>query len=82
MGLEADFTTLDATLFRTRPDMIANLLIYDALFYRDPNTMEPVPHLATDLRQVDDVTWEIALRRGVTFHDGTEMTADDVKFSF
>lgn len=82
VGLEADFTTLDATLFRTRPDMIANLLIYDALFYRDPNTMEPVPHLATDLRQVDDVTWEIALRRGVTFHDGTEMTADDVKFSF
>ncbi|SEL42335.1 ABC transporter substrate-binding protein [Haloferax larsenii] len=33
------------------------------------------PGLATDWRRVDDVTWEFDLREGVTFHDGTDLTA-------
>ena len=40
------------------------------------------PGLATSLKRVDDTTYEMELRRGVKFHDGTEMTADDVVFSF
>jgi len=39
------------------------------------------PLLATSWKQLDDNTWEIHLREGVTFHDGSKMTADDVKFS-
>jgi peptide/nickel transport system substrate-binding protein len=31
---------------------------------------------------LDDQTLEVTLRQGVTFHDGTEMTADDVVFTF
>src|SRR5262245_28272963 len=30
----------------------------------------------------DGLSYEFALRRGVTFHNGEPMTADDVKFSF
>ncbi|MCG8593249.1 MAG: ABC transporter substrate-binding protein [Kiloniellales bacterium] len=40
------------------------------------------PGLATSLKRIDDTTYEMELRRGVKFHDGTEMTADDVVFSF
>lgn len=40
------------------------------------------PRLATEWTQVDDLTWDFTLREGVTFHDGTELTADDVVFSF
>jgi len=29
----------------------------------------------------DDLTWEIYLKKGVKFHNGSEMTAEDVKFS-
>ncbi|SDG14994.1 ABC transporter substrate-binding protein [Halorientalis regularis] len=36
------------------------------------------PGLATDWRMVDDETWEFDLREGVTFHDGTELTAKTV----
>jgi peptide/nickel transport system substrate-binding protein len=39
------------------------------------------PLLATSWKQLDDNTWEFNLREGVTFSDGSKMTADDVKFS-
>lgn len=39
------------------------------------------PMLATSWEAVDDTTWEVKLRKGVTFHDGSPFTADDVVFS-
>jgi ABC-type transport system substrate-binding protein len=43
----------------------------------------PVPHLATGWTfDQDTLTVDIDLREGVLFHDGTEMTAEDVKFSY
>ncbi len=43
--------------------------------------MELEASLATSWKTVAD-TWEFQLRRGVTFHDGSPLTAADVKFSF
>jgi len=40
------------------------------------------PWLAESLRRIDDRTIEFRLRRGVRFHNGDEMTAEDVAFSF
>lgn len=40
------------------------------------------PGLATEWRRIDDRTVELKLRRGVKFHNGDEMTAEDVAFSF
>jgi len=42
----------------------------------------PVPGLATEWRRLDDKTIELKLREGVRFHNGDELTADDVVFSF
>jgi peptide/nickel transport system substrate-binding protein len=39
------------------------------------------PNLATDWKRVDDLTYRYTLRPDVMFHDGTIMTAEDVKFS-
>ncbi|MBC7801296.1 MAG: ABC transporter substrate-binding protein [Gemmatimonadaceae bacterium] len=44
--------------------------------------LEQVPGLATAWRRIDERTVEVDLRRGVLFHNGDEMTADDVAFSF
>ena len=40
-----------------------------------------VPALAVSWRLIDDATWEFKLREGVTFSDGTKLTADDVAFT-
>ncbi len=40
------------------------------------------PGLATEWRRVDERTLELTLREGVRFHDGREMTVEDVAFSF
>jgi peptide/nickel transport system substrate-binding protein len=43
----------------------------------------PKPGLAKDYEMSDDGrTYTFTLREGVTFHDGTELTADDVVYSF
>ncbi len=40
------------------------------------------PGLATDWKQTSPTVWRFNLRKGVTFHDGTPFTADDVIFSY
>ena len=42
------------------------------------------PDLAAELPEVseDGLTWTISLQEGVTFHDGSALTADDVVYSF
>jgi peptide/nickel transport system substrate-binding protein len=44
--------------------------------------LEPMPQLATSWKRIDDKTVELALRKGVKFHNGDEMTAEDIAFTF
>jgi peptide/nickel transport system substrate-binding protein len=53
--------------------------IYDTLVVRQEDGFAPA--LATEWQQVDELTWEFTLREGVRFHDGSELTAEDVKAS-
>ncbi len=55
--------------------------VWDTLIYRDPSTGAYKGQLATAWRQVDDRTIEFDLRHGVKFHNGDELTADDVVFT-
>ena len=57
------------------------LNIYEPLVGRGKN-LELIPLLATDWKQTAPTVWRFNLRRGVSFHDGTPFTADDVIFSF
>jgi peptide/nickel transport system substrate-binding protein len=44
--------------------------------------MQLVPRLATSWKNIDPLTWELTLREGVRFHDGSFMDAEAVKASF
>ncbi|MBU2089466.1 MAG: ABC transporter substrate-binding protein, partial [Alphaproteobacteria bacterium] len=44
--------------------------------------LSPVPGLAESWKRIDDRTLELVLRKGATFHNGDEVTAEDVAFSF
>jgi peptide/nickel transport system substrate-binding protein len=55
-------------------------LIFEPLVDRDPDGKLRTP-LLERWGPVDALTWEFALRRGVRFHDGGELTAADVVYS-
>ncbi len=57
-----------------------NSQVYEFLMIRDKK-LKLGPGLATEWKQIDDLTWQFKLRQGVKFHDGTPFTADDVVFS-
>ena len=56
--------------------------VYDSLYIRTPE-LEPIPSLATSATPSEDgLTWTIALREGVKWHDGEPFTVNDVIFSY
>ena len=54
--------------------------IVEGLYDYDEN-LKPVPWLAESVDLPDNLTYVFHLRKGIKFHDGTEMDADAVKFS-
>ncbi len=57
--------------------------VFDPLVRRDAlQDMEIVPALATSWEFIEPTKLRMELREGVKFHDGKEMTADDVVFTF
>ncbi|WP_137178702.1 ABC transporter substrate-binding protein [Roseomonas sp. AR75] len=62
------------------PNRNVQLHVYEPLVLQDA-FLKPIPGAASSWRLVDPTTWEFTLREGLTFHDGTPVTADDVVFS-
>jgi len=59
----------------------AQFNLYDALVWADING-DIKPQLATDWEMSEDgMTYTFHIREGVKFHDGSEVTAEDVAFS-
>ncbi|WP_408098706.1 ABC transporter substrate-binding protein [Peredibacter sp. HCB2-198] len=57
--------------------------LFDSLLDRDLDTYEWKPALATEWKISEDKrTFDFKLREGVKFHDGKEVTAEDVKYSY
>jgi peptide/nickel transport system substrate-binding protein len=54
---------------------------YEGLLQLGPDGRSLEPALATEWKQKSDTEYEFQLREGVTFHDGSELTAEDVKYS-
>jgi peptide/nickel transport system substrate-binding protein len=79
IGLSADVTTMDPHFIAAQPNLTAQHHVFDTLVHTDARS-RPVPGLAT-WRNPDPLTWEFSLRKGVKFHDGSELTAEDVVFS-
>lgn len=55
-------------------------LIYEPLVSFDKSDML-TSCLATEWSERDDLNWIVKLRKGVKWHNGTDFTADDVKFT-
>ena len=81
-ALQSDMQNWDPPNSVLRESIILGYHVFDHLAARDLKTGKVGPSLATAWRNLDDTTWEVRLRPGVRFHDGTPFTARDVKASF
>jgi peptide/nickel transport system substrate-binding protein len=74
-------TDVDPYYNSLRTGLVLAHQVWDGLVYRDPETFQNKPLLATAWRYVDDTTLEFDLRHGVKFQDGSPFTADDVVYT-
>jgi peptide/nickel transport system substrate-binding protein len=82
LAVDQPIKLIDAT---QNPNPEANLIdraVLDTLVSYDVATKTYHGQLAASWNQIDNKTLELKLRHGVKFTDGSEMTADDVIYSF
>lgn len=74
---------LDPQALLDVPVAFIQLNVYDNLLRYEGNPPKLRPWLAQSYTvSKDGKTWEFKLRPGVKFHDGSDLTADDVVYSF
>ena len=74
-------TYIDPAVGSDFSSSVAFVNLYDTLLYPDIKG-NPQPHVAKNWEvSTDGLAWTFHLRSGINFHDGTELTAEDVKFS-
>ena len=80
IGLPAGPQSMDPHFSNSGSHAEAMKHIFDTLVWAGDD-LKPLPRLAESWKLLNDTTWEFKLRKGVKFHDGSDFTAEDVKFS-
>ncbi len=72
---------LDPALFTSTIDYTRGRTTYNSLV-QHANDLTPQPELATSFESNSNATeWTFKIRKGVEFHDGSKLSADDVVYS-
>ncbi|MDE2748609.1 MAG: ABC transporter substrate-binding protein [Chloroflexota bacterium] len=81
-AFSADIPVLDPHVSELPEAGMVFRQIYDTLIYRDTDSRAFLPGLATDWEiSPDGLDYSFSLRPDVTFHDGSEFTAESVAFN-
>ncbi|RYG14033.1 MAG: ABC transporter substrate-binding protein [Burkholderiales bacterium] len=81
IGNQGDALSMDPHSLNESLQLTVLENVFETLVYRDKD-YKLIPALATSWKQTAPTVWHFDLRKGVTFHDGTPFTADDVIFSY
>ncbi len=76
----ADVTSLDPHIGKETPAVMVTNQIFDTLFTTDAEG-NIVGQIAESWEHLDDTRLQVRIREGIKFHDGSDLTAGDVKFS-
>jgi peptide/nickel transport system substrate-binding protein len=81
IGLPEDITNTDPQESNATMNLILQQCIHDRLISLNSDGTFSCD-LAESYDQVSDTVWQFNLRQGVKFHNGAEMTAEDVVYTF
>ncbi len=81
IGLDVDAGSGDPRLMRDTSAFRLKELVFSGLVYIKPD-YSPAPQLAESWDNPDPKTWIFKLRKGVKFHNGQELKAEDVKYTY
>jgi len=81
VGMTNSAVTLDPRVGADDASQKAHQLLFNTLVKID-DQLTFAPELAESLERPDELTYVAKLRRGVRFHDGSELTAKDVAYTF
>lgn len=81
LGADVDAGTLDPRTQRDTTAYRVNNLLYDGLVNLDAG-LNAQPNLAVSWENPEPTVWIFKLREGVKFHDGSDLTAEDVVYTF
>ncbi len=79
-AVPADARSLDPSRAAGRLDVSIIYSICDLMAIRDTNGVSQ-PHVAESWTRLDPLTWEIKIRKGITFTNGEPLNAEAVKFT-
>ncbi len=80
IGRASEQSSIDPQFSRTGNNQMTANMIFGQLVEFDQN-LQVSPGLAASWTNTDPLTWDITLREGVSFHDGSPLTVEDVIFS-
>jgi peptide/nickel transport system substrate-binding protein len=81
IGLAAEPSAMDPHYHNLAPNNSILSHVFERLI--EPDEQQRLkPGLAVSWKVISDTVWEFKLRKGVTWHDGSPFTADDVVFTF
>jgi len=81
IGLSTPVTSLDPHFHNLTPNNSLGRHVFETLVRQD-ESQRMQPGLAESWKAINDLEWEIKLRKGVKFHNGQDFTADDVIATF
>ncbi|GAB7093276.1 ABC transporter substrate-binding protein [Halolamina litorea] len=82
VGSSSKASTLDLQKATRRPEQTILSAIHEPMFRINPD-LEPQAHLAADWTSNEDATeYTFTLKEGIMFHNGEELTASDVVWSW
>lgn len=81
IGLKLEPSSIDPHYHNLTPNNSMARHIFDRLIHTNEK-QQLEPGLAVSWKPINETTWELKLRKGVKWHDGTPFTADDVLFTW